>query len=127
MTPRQASGGVRQVAERTGRSAETLCVWWLVLRGWRILARRSRHPVGEIDIVAVRRSVVAFIEVKARRDVATAAESIAARQQERIARAAHAFLQRQPHLAAHDQRFDVMLVAPWRLPVHIPNAWHILR
>ncbi len=112
----------RQAAERAGRRANTLGVWWLVLRGWRILARRSRHAVGEIDIVAVRRGVVAFIEVKARRDIAAAAESIAARQQERIARAAAAFLQRQPHLAAHDQRFDVMLVAPWRLPVHIPNA-----
>jgi len=124
--PRTGGAELRRAAERGGRSAETLCVLWLMLRGWRVLARRSRHPVGEIDIVAARGRTVAFIEVKAWRDVAAAAESIAPRQQERIARAAEAFLQRHPHFAGHHQRFDVMLVAPWRLPVHIPNAWHIL-
>ncbi|MSP20777.1 MAG: YraN family protein [Alphaproteobacteria bacterium] len=117
----------RRAAERGGRIAETKCAVWLMLHGWRIVARRSKHPVGEVDLVARRGRVLAFIEVKARGSVSAAAESILPRQQERIARAAAAFLQTRPHLAALDPRFDVMLGASRRLLVHIPNAWHILR
>jgi putative endonuclease len=117
----------RSDAERSGRLAETICSVWLVLHGWRIRARRARTPVGEIDLVATRAGTIAFIEVKHRPDAGAAAFALQPRQQQRIARAAAAFLQRQPHLAHLQARFDVMLVAPRRLPVHIPNAWHILR
>jgi putative endonuclease len=117
----------REKAERSGRLAETLCAIWLMLHGWRILARRSRSPVGEVDLVAARGRVIAFIEVKARKDTAGAAAAILPRQQQRIARGAEAFLQRHRFAAQMEPRFDVMLVAPWRLPRHIPNAWHILR
>lgn len=116
----------RQDAERGGRLAESVCAGWLALHGWRIRARRARTPVGEIDLVATRGGTIAFIEVKQRADTGAAAHSIHPRQQERIARAAAAFMQRQRHLAQLQPRFDVMLIAPWRLPVHIPNAWHIL-
>lgn len=117
----------RRRAEAGGRRAETLCVWWLQLRGWRIVARRARMAVGEIDIVARRGGTIAFIEVKARGDLGAAAASISASQRGRLERAAAAFLARHPELAALAPRFDVMLVAGWRLPVHIANAWHILR
>ncbi len=56
----------RRKAWRRGRTAETLCVICLVMRGYRILARRLRTPVGEIDIVARRRGTLAIVEVKAR-------------------------------------------------------------
>lgn len=115
-----------QDAERGGRLAESLCAVWLQMRGWRIRGRRVRTPAGEIDLVATRGGTIAFIEVKRRPELATAASAILPRQQERIARAAAAFLQRRPHFAGLQPRFDVMLVAPWSLPVHIPNAWHIL-
>ncbi len=108
---------------RFGHFAETLCVWHLRLRGYRILARRFRTPQGEIDIVARRGGLVAFVEVKARRDLVRAGESLSARQQRRIVRAAEAYLQKQPSLQAFDKRFDVMLVAPWRVPRHIIDAW----
>jgi putative endonuclease len=115
------------MAERTrdarGRRAESLCVWRLRLGGWRILARRFRSPAGEIDIVARRGRTVAFIEVKARADAGTAAESIAPRQRQRIVRAAEHFLKTRPQHASAALRFDVMLVAPWRLPVRLPDAW----
>jgi putative endonuclease len=116
----------RRQAERGGRLAETICAAWLMLRGWRIIATRARTVVGEIDLVATRGRTIAFIEVKHRPDTDSAAFSLQPRQQQRIARAAEAFLQRRRHLAALEPRFDVMLVAPWRLPVHIANAWHIL-
>ncbi len=56
----------RRRAYRFGRLAESLCVWSLRLRGYRVLARRFAVAVGEIDIVAHRGTILAVIEVKAR-------------------------------------------------------------
>ena len=80
-------------------------------------------PVGEIDIVAKRGAVLAAIEVKARPSRATASEAISLRQRRRIARALDHFLQRRPDLARLTLRFDVMLVAPRRIPYHLRDAW----
>ena len=113
----------RRRADRAGRLAETLCALALMLRGYRILARRFRTPVGELDIVARRGQVLVFIEVKARSSLALAAEAIDVRQRQRVERAAGAFLAHRPPLARLDQRFDAMLVAPWRWPRHIKEAW----
>ncbi len=110
-------------ARRFGHLAETLCAWHLRFRGYRILARGFRAPVGEIDIVARRGSTLAMIEVKARGNFATAADALGPRQQKRIARAAAAFLKARPGCAGLDVRFDVMLVRPWWLPVHLTDAW----
>ena len=113
----------RRRREAAGRAAEAVAATLLRLKGFRILARRFRSPVGEIDIVARRGRLVAFVEVKVRGDLATAGESVGARQQWRIARAAATFLQKRPELQQLDQRFDVILLAPWRLPLHISGAW----
>jgi putative endonuclease len=110
-------------AERHGRRAEFLCALLLRLKGYRILARHWKCSSGEIDIVARRGRLLAFIEVKARDGIATAAESLGRKQQARIARAAAQFLAGRPDLAALDQRFDVILVVPRRLPMHLPAAW----
>ena len=122
----QAGVAKNRRAESSGRRAEFLCAWWLRLKGYRIVAQRSRQPVGEIDLVAVRGGVLAFVEVKARVSVRVAAESVSPRQQARVTRAAQSFAAGHPEFDAHAMRFDVMLVAPRRRPVHIPNAWHIL-
>jgi putative endonuclease len=113
----------RQRAQRRGRYAEWLCIWQLRLHGWRILARGWRCPSGEIDILARRGSVLAVIEVKSRGEIAVAAAALTPRQRRRIARAAEAFLTTRPDLAGLDLRFDVMLVAPRRLPRHWHSAW----
>ena len=113
----------RHRAERRGRSAERLCRWHLRLRGWRIVAVDWRCPSGEIDIIARRRRVLAIVEVKARTDLDTAAASILPRQRRRIARAAAAFLSTRPEMAEMTLRFDVMLVAPLRVPRHLANVW----
>ncbi|HEY4134376.1 MAG TPA: YraN family protein [Alphaproteobacteria bacterium] len=113
----------RRKAWRAGQRGERLAVWRLRLAGWRILARDWRCPAGEIDIVAQRGRLVLFVEVKARSDAGLAGEAIGRRQQGRIAGAAALFLARHPHLAGHDARFDAMLVAPWRWPVHLRDAW----
>ena len=110
-------------AWRFGRFAETLCVVWLRLRAYRILARRYRTPVGEIDIVARRGKILAFIEVKARGTIDDAAESIRPRQRDRIVRAAEWYCQHHPHVAACQVRFDAMLTMRGRIPKHICDAW----
>lgn len=118
------SRAARQRAWRLGHWAEALCVGDLSLRGYRVLARRVRYPVGEIDIVARRGGTLAVIEVKARRDLGDAADAISPRQRRRIARAAEWLIAERPALGSLAVRFDVMLVAPWRRPRHIPSAWH---
>lgn len=112
-------------ARRRGRASELLCRWHLRLHGWRIVARDWRCPAGEIDIVARRGKVLAVIEVKARGNVAAAADAVLPRQRRRIARATSAFLLARPDLAELMPRFDVMLVAPLRPPRHLPDAWRI--
>ena len=115
----------RRRARGRGQLAEFLCRWHLRLRGWRIVAADWRCPSGEIDILARRGSVLAIIEVKSRRDLASAAAAVLPRQRRRIARAASAFLLARPDLAALAPRFDVMLVARLRLPRHLRDAWRI--
>jgi len=114
-----------QAAHRRGLGAERLCLWALRLRGYRILARRYRTPVGEIDLIARRGRTLAAIEVKARADDARAAEAIQWKQRGRIVRALEHFLQSRPDLADAALRFDVMLVAPGRWPRHVRGAWRV--
>ena len=113
----------RQERERAGRLAETAAAWLLRLRGFRILARRYVTPVGEIDLVARRGELLVFVEVKRRLRADDALSALLPAQQTRIARAAGAFLQRQPRLAGCALRFDLIAVTPWRLPRHLPDVW----
>lgn len=110
-------------AWRWGRWAERLCAWRLRAAGYRIVARGFRSPFGEIDLIARRGRVIAFIEVKARPTADAALVALSLRQRRRIERAAAAFLAARPGLAGFSPRFDLMLAVPWRLPVHRPNAW----
>lgn len=113
----------RRSAEKAGRRGEGLALWWLRLKGWRLVARDFRAPVGEIDLVVRRGTVLALVEVKRRATLAAAAEAIRRQQQLRIARAAEAFLKRRPDLARLTLRFDAVLLAPGRRPRHIMGAW----
>jgi putative endonuclease len=111
------------VAFRLGLSAESRAAAYLVAKGYRIAARRWRSPVGEVDIVARRRNLLVFVEVKARNHLDDAAYSVTERQQRRIAAAAAAWLAAKPEDALRNIRFDAMLVAPGRLPRHITAAF----
>ncbi len=112
-------------AFRVGISAESRAAALLIAKGFRILARRWKSPVGEIDIVARRRSLLVFVEVKARNNLDEAAEALQARQQRRIAAAAEVWLATYPDDAIRDCRFDAILVAPGKLPRHIPAAFEV--
>lgn len=115
----------RRRAYGFGRWAESLAAWSLRLKGYSILARGFRVPVGEIDLIARRGRILALVEVKARAATADALDALRPRQRRRIARAAEAFLQRRPDLAHLDRRFDLIVIAPWRWPRHIADAWRI--
>lgn len=112
----------RARAEQRGRRGETLAAWYLRLKGWRIVARRVKTPRGEVDLVARRGRMIAFVEVKWR---ATAAEldiAIDEYRLRRVAAAAEAIAHRYAR-AGDDQRIDVLLLAPGRFPRHITNAF----
>jgi putative endonuclease len=113
----------RVIAFRTGLSAESRAAAWLLARGYRILARRFRSRVGEIDIVAGRRNLVAFIEVKARATLDDAAYAVTPQQQRRIVAAAQAWLVQNPQYERHEMRFDAILVSPGHLPKHLTAAF----
>ena len=113
----------RQKAERGGRRAERLAAWWLRLKGWRILAVRARTPVGEVDLIARRGRILAFIEVKARATLDDAAYAVTPHQQARIIDAAQGWLMAHPEHAEFELRFDAILIAPRRLPRHLLAAF----
>jgi putative endonuclease len=120
MKPRNSDQ--RRAAETAGRRGERIAGWWLRLKGWRILDRRVRTPAGEVDLVAKRGNLVAFVEVKTR---ATAAELDFAIDERRLARVAAAAELLMPRYAGpgDDIRVDVILLAPGTRPRHIENAW----
>ena len=119
----KAASPARVEAFRTGISAEARAAALLMAKGYRILARRFRTPHGEIDLVARRRKLVVFVEVKARASLDDAAYSVTPRQQARIIAAAQIWLMAHPEHAEYDLRFDAVLIAPRRLPHHIPSAF----
>jgi putative endonuclease len=125
--PAKSASPARVAAFRTGLSAEARAAAWLMAKGYRILAQRFRTPYGEIDIVARRRNLLAFIEVKARASLDEAAYAVTPRQQARIINAAQAWLQvwliAHPEHADFELRFDAMLIAPRRLPRHLLAAF----
>jgi putative endonuclease len=113
----------RRQAETRGRWAEGLAAWFLRLKGYRILDRRSRTPVGEIDLVAVRARIVAFVEVKARRRRDQGLWAVTPRQARRISQAARYWIAGHPGLAGYDCRFDIVIVSPYQMPLHVADVF----
>ena len=115
----------RRRAYRHGLSAELAAALFLLTKGYRPLARRYKTPLGEIDLVVRRGDTIVFAEVKARATLFEAIESLTPAAERRIAAAADIWLSRHPRAATTlTQRFDLVLVTPWRLPRHIPDAFH---
>ena len=113
----------RRAAYRRDHAGERLAALRLLLSGYRILARRYRTKVGEIDLIARRGDIVAFVEVKRRDQLALGLEAVTPQAQLRIRRAAELYIRRNPALAERMLRFDVMVVTPWAWPRHIVDAW----
>jgi len=110
-------------AVRLGHWAESISCWLLRLKGYRIIVRNLRTPVGEVDIIAKRANTLCFIEVKARKTHFSALHAVSLHQQKRIVRAAKSFLSRNQRYCGHQIRFDLIAIAPKHWPKHIQNAW----
>lgn len=113
----------RRRAERRGAWGEIAASLWLTTKGYRILARRRRTGAGEIDLIARRGGVLAFVEVKTLSGAEARADPVRPRQLQRLARAAGLFRSQRPDLAGLDMRYDFVILAPWRRPRHIEDAW----
>ena len=101
---------------RSYRRGEWLAVTLLVVTGWRIVGRRVKTPLGEIDIIARKGGTLAFIEVKWRAHEAAAREAFHPRQQARVMRAAAMWRAGRPGLKALTPRFDLICIVPGSLP-----------
>ncbi len=113
----------RLAAEQRGRRGETIAAWFLRLKGWRVVAMRVKTPRGEVDLIARRGKTIAFVEVKARRNVHDLATAIDAYRLRRVAAAAEILLPKYGK-ECENMQIDLIMVAPWRWPHHLPNVWH---
>jgi putative endonuclease len=120
---RAAPAPARLAAERQGRRGEMLAAWLLRAKLYRIVERRFKTPVGEIDLIASRFGTTVFVEVKTRGRAEAAAEALAKVNTRRLVRAAQYYLARHPRLAETPLRFDVILLAPKTPPRHLKNAF----
>ena len=112
----------RAAAEKRGRRGERRAALWLALHGWRMLGKRVKTPRGEIDLIARRGKMIAFVEVKWRNSAADLDIAIDEYRLRRVAAAAEAVAHRYLK-PGDDMRIDVLLLAPGRFPRHIVNAW----
>ncbi len=110
----------KQKAFFRGLSAERLAALALMLKGFRIVARRYRTKLGEIDLIARRGNLVLIVEVKARQNLEAAHLAVTPKTMRRIEAAADLWLQRQPDHARLCLRFDLVAVLPRRWPKHVP-------
>lgn len=113
----------RRRTDETGRRGETLAALILTAKGYAIAGRRERTGLGELDVIAVKGRLIAFVEVKWRPDLATALEAVSAAQRRRIEASARLWQARHPRYREFTVRFDVFALSPnlrWR---HVRDAW----
>lgn len=115
----------RRTTYERGLGSETAALLFLMLKGYRPLARRFCAAGGEIDLIVRRGRTIAFVEVKARARLADAVEAIDARKRARFSRAVRSWLSRHPPPPDATLRADGVFVAPRAWPVHVANAFPI--
>ena len=143
MKKAEARSQIKKRRYNRGLWAEYLATIYLFLKGYKILKNRYKTPVGEIDIIARKKHVIVFVEVKTRKTIEDGLHAITSRSMQRITRAAQYFEMKHYEMAnSHDTgpdkqfikarfnpygqsaRFDVIIWAGWRIR-HIQNAWDV--
>ena len=122
-SPSKPKSSARIFNERAGRRGEFWAELFLRAQFFRVVARRVKTPVGEIDLIVSRGKLTVFVEVKARAFSHQEYEALMAVNQRRIVNAAQVWLMRRPELAAGDLRFDVIFLAPFAWPRHLKGAF----
>ncbi len=110
----------RRDADQRGREGEAEAAMLLAAQGWLIVAERVKTKAGEIDLIARRTGLIAFVKWRAR--AASLADAIDERRLRRVAAAAEIVWQDYA-TGGEDIRIDVILLAPGTKPTHIENAW----
>jgi putative endonuclease len=113
----------RREAHDHGHRAEVIALWYLRLKGYRLLARRFKTQTGEVDLIMRQGNTTVFIEVKARATVDDSLYAVTPHQSRRIASAAATFAARDAKAAMGFQRFDIVAVPSYLWPTHIQNAF----
>jgi putative endonuclease len=116
--------------QQFGRAAENTAASHLAHAGWLLLGRNVRVGRGELDIIARRGAVLAFVEVKARRTTTcgTPEDAVSLRKRRQVARLAELWLGSRPWAlrGVTDVRFDVIAVDATTTPAtvrHLPAAF----
>jgi putative endonuclease len=122
-SPSKPRNSARLRAETFGRRGEALAAWYLRSKFYRIVARRLKTPLGEIDLIASRAGVIVFVEVKARQHREDELDALLHVNRRRLVGAAQYYLMRNPRLAEQPMRFDVIFLAPMSWPRHVKNAF----
>jgi putative endonuclease len=120
MTDKKA---IRTKAESAGRFAEGFAALALQLNGYVILARRVKTGRGEVDLIARRKNVLAFVEVKMRSKPTDPARILSATQMQRIVNGATGWASQRSWAQTCLWRYDLIIVTPWKWPRHIHDAW----
>ena len=113
----------RIAAYRGGHRGEAVAALFLRCKFYRIIARRTKTPLGEIDLIAERFGTLVFVEVKARARAESLGETLESINEGRIVRAAEYWLSRHPRMVGKDVRFDIIFLAPWHWPYHLADAF----
>jgi putative endonuclease len=108
-----------------GHRAEWIALLFLVMKGYRPLARRYAASGGEIDLIVVRGDTIAFVEVKARGLMDDALSAITARKRQRFSRTVRTWLTRNAWAQGKTWRADAVFIAPRRWPRHIVSAFEL--
>lgn len=112
----------RTKAERRGRAAEHIAALYLIAKGYKIIGRRVKTFVGEIDLIVARGRTTVFVEVKLRRNIDAGLNAIDKKKGARLVRAARLWIADQTMEEA-TYRFDILILSAYHWPKHLPNAF----
>ena len=113
----------RKLSLRWGVIAEYVAAFYLILKAYSILAIRYRIKEGEVDLIIRRGGTIAFVEVKARVEFASGMDAIDEMKLKKFRKAVDHWLIRNSWAEAYTLRGDAVVIRPWRLPVHIEDAF----
>jgi putative endonuclease len=122
-SPSRRKNPRRLAAELFGRRGEDIAAWYLRSKLYRVVARRYKTPLGEIDLIVRRFGVTVFVEVKTRQRRQDELDALLHVNRRRLVRAAQFYLTRNPRVAETPMRFDVIFLAPFSWPRHVRNAF----
>ena len=104
-----------------GIGSEKFVRFYLALKGYKLLQKRFKTTFGEIDLLVCKSQTLIAVEVKHRKVLLNAIQSLSLKQQLRIK---NTLLMAQQHYPEFlHLRCDIVLISPWKWPIHIKNAF----